>query len=843
MAVGPNHIIGVVNSQFRISDKQGNTIVTVDANSWYRTVLENPSTFDPKVIYDHYDNRWVMVWLHADKVKSESYFLISVSDDEDPTGVWYNWALPSHQNGNTLSGNWGDYQGVGFDSEALYITSNQFPFTEGGSNYTKLRIIDKRDLYISGQPGEVKWNDIWDFKYPGSSYSAFGVRPTRMYSESDAFYLVITGRYITNSSVGVFKITNPLTDFKMESTAVPVVAYSQPVDPEQLGGGDKPLENFGSRLCNEPIFHNGGLYFACETNFNDKIGIKFVVLDEDLTVVKDMVYGNAEHHHFYPAIAVNKNDNVLLTFSRSSANEYVGAYYTILQGNNWEPIGTIPIMEGKGNYVKTFSGDRNRWGDYMGAWVDPIYQENFWLYTQYAEKSNSWAVWTAGIRPISDTPFLYMVNNKCEFGEIEINNSSNQKSVMIFNAGNNPLEISQINSSDKAFKAHLDKSLPISLLKGDTLVVKIDFHPTEHKEYSSTINIVSNDETISDDLIEVKGTGYKVIPALENKLYAVTGSASTGGGVLLSLDKENAQATEIGSSGISAFAGLTINPNNGYLIGVEKSVNGNLIKLSSIDGHGYLLTQPLVPVIALAYTTNGDLFAISKENEIYQLDSETFDTTYIATIPVNVNAMTFDLNDNMLIVSKDSGLKGKIYSVSASGDTSLYADTKIAQKFEGLTIDDKGVIYASYGTMFKYSQIISYDPSTDITTEIGASNYKGIFGLLYVRNGFTSVESDISIVPNDFVLKQNYPNPFNPSTRIEFSVPVSGNAKLSIYNVVGERIAVLLNKSLQAGRHTVEWNAAGNNLNLSSGVYLYRLDFKGSNGKSFTESKKMMLVK
>ena len=54
---------------------------------------------------------------------------MSVSDDEDPNGIWFNWALPSNLNGSAPSENWGDYEGVGFNDRAVFITSNQFNFS------------------------------------------------------------------------------------------------------------------------------------------------------------------------------------------------------------------------------------------------------------------------------------------------------------------------------------------------------------------------------------------------------------------------------------------------------------------------------------------------------------------------------------------------------------------------------------------------------------------------------------------------------------------------------------------------------------------------------------------
>ena len=95
------------------------------------------------------------------------------------------------------------------------------------------------------------------------------------------------------------------------------------------------------------------------------------------------------------------------------------------------------------------------------------------------------------------------------------------------------------------------------------------------------------------------------------------------------------------------------------------------------------------------------------------------------------------------------------------------------------------------------------------------------------------VEDDINN-PLTFDLAQNYPNPFNPSTNIKFSVPEAGNVKLSVYNLVGEEVAVLVNGFSQAGTFEATFDAS----NLSTGVYLYKLQSTNS-----VQTKKMMLLK
>jgi hypothetical protein len=106
------------------------------------------------------------------------------------------------------------------------------------------------------------------------------------------------------------------------------------------------------------------------------------------------------------------------------------------------------------------------------------------------------------------------------------------------------------------------------------------------------------------------------------------------------------------------------------------------------------------------------------------------------------------------------------------------------------------------------------------------------FGVNIVN--FVGIQPVKNTTPAVYLLEQNYPNPFNPTTSISYSIPKAGNVKLTVFDVLGRDVAVLVNEFKTAGSYTIEFNAS----EFSSGVYFYRIE-----AGDFKDVKKMTLVK
>ncbi|MFI5144453.1 MAG: T9SS type A sorting domain-containing protein, partial [Ignavibacteria bacterium] len=112
---------------------------------------------------------------------------------------------------------------------------------------------------------------------------------------------------------------------------------------------------------------------------------------------------------------------------------------------------------------------------------------------------------------------------------------------------------------------------------------------------------------------------------------------------------------------------------------------------------------------------------------------------------------------------------------------------------------------------------------------VGAGNIAQWNGL-----SVTGIHKPNGTVADNYSLSQNYPNPFNPSTKIKYQIPNQENVKLTVYDILGNEVATLVNEKQSAGTHEISWNAA----NVSSGVYLYKIT-----AGSYSDTRRMSLIK
>lgn len=166
----------------------------------------------------------------------------------------------------------------------------------------------------------------------------------------------------------------------------------------------------------------------------------------------------------------------------------------------------------------------------------------------------------------------------------------------------------------------------------------------------------------------------------------------------------------------------------------------------------------------------------------------------------------------------------------------------------GLTWSQPVEIETDAATDFRYPSVAKYNPPGEVNvvyqkdSEPGSGAVDGDApvteaSLLFAKlnhDGVLSTDDNPQPKPSAYRLEQNYPNPFNPSTVIQFSLPKAGRVEITVYDLLGRQVSVLLNERKPAGSHQVTFNANG----IASGIYFYRM-----RAGSFAETKKMVFLR
>jgi hypothetical protein len=275
---------------------------------------------------------------------------------------------------------------------------------------------------------------------------------------------------------------------------------------------------------------------------------------------------------------------------------------------------------------------------------------------------------------------------------------------------------------------------------------------------------------------------------------------------------------------------------------------GKLYKSTNGGGSWSAMTPLINGVISLAIdtrNTNYLYYGTDWDGNLYESKDGgiTWDTTgltnqgMIEDIEINPNTSSIiyaSTNMDGFFVSTDSG---KTWAAENNGLTIPIAIGKI-QIFVSDSITNI-YIRAFLSGIYLLNNNLDWEKvgfDSDYVSTIYLFNYKlyaGTIEGIYVSDLITSVNKNYEI-SKSFYLYQNYPNPFNPATIINYDIPKAGYVTLKIYDILGREVAALVNQNLNAGLHTINWDAS----RFASGIYIYQL-----RAGNFISTKKMLYLK
>ena len=440
-AAGPTHVVNVVNSSIQWYTKAGVRENHQSLKSFFSSAVNPPltNTFDPKVIYDHYLNRFVVLTMErveaAGATPNQSRVYLAVSDDSDPNGTWYFLTLLTEETIDPDGAGpaaprqcWADFPGLAVDSEAVYFTTNMFGHNNqpgaGIFQGQRLWIMAKVPWYTGGAPVANRFDPAAQANANplGEGAVATTMQPTQMYGDTPGgvgTYLIangVTSGAGVNRLIQIIQVDNPLSAtptftgyFSQWGTNVTADSGAGFPGAPQLGT-TRTIATNDRRFSQHGVFRDGLLYCASSTlppvgsgPNAGQVTARYYVLnptvlnngtfavnpppqDQGLIGGEEIAAGT---HTFFPTVAVDGKGNMAVGFAASGPGIYPGAYYTMRLVDDapgtTRPAGTL--RAGLDYYVRAFSTSMtvtSRWGDYTGISVDPADDSTFWVYNEYA---------------------------------------------------------------------------------------------------------------------------------------------------------------------------------------------------------------------------------------------------------------------------------------------------------------------------------------------------------------------------------------------------------------------------------------------------------------------------
>ena len=396
-AVGPSHVVTMLNSQVRIQGKDGSEVSTVTLASFWSAGVGSSNLSDPHVLYDVQAGRWIAD-ITIDPDTNSARIGVAVSATSDPTGVW---RFLTYLSPDTTV--FPDYPQLGFNNKWIVVSGNIFKTTSHGGTFqgSAFWAIDKAAAMLSsGTVTATRFN-------PGYDGTNHGFTEQPMISEDPCYTLwfMESGAYSSGSTqlIRISNLTGPTASPVWNVNAgspftgtgfFPVVNNFKALPNGATQKGSTHTIDNGDARASGAVYRNGSVWFANSgglpaSGTANRTAIFWYQINPRSTspiTQSGIIDPGANSHVTYPSIAVNKLNSACIGFTHSDTSRFAEAAYAVRQVG--DPAGTTQgialLKAGQGAYFKTFGGGRNRWGDFSNTVVDPSDSLSFWTIQEYA---------------------------------------------------------------------------------------------------------------------------------------------------------------------------------------------------------------------------------------------------------------------------------------------------------------------------------------------------------------------------------------------------------------------------------------------------------------------------
>jgi hypothetical protein len=404
-AVGPNHIVEMNNTTFRVYDKHtGRRLSASGPESFWSLALgfSISSNVDPRVVYDPTADRWYATMIDNNDLATQR-ILLGVSKGSDPTPIansstrgWRAFALDGDPTSQPNT-HYPDYPVLGFDADTVIL--NRRLFNIQGSTAPAgwvVNVFPKTDL-LAAIPTIAR----------ASNFSTLlPITQKEMPLQSP---VIDTGPSDGRSSLYGITVADGIKRYEVvhgsdgstisTEMRIPTPPFEPGPDAVQKGTTLK-ISNFpgsgsGRSIFQSALTQQGNHVWGAHTvKVGSRSGVRWYDIDESTNaIVQSGTITDAGLDLIDPSMAVNQFGDVVIGFTASGQNKYASAYAVV--GDTIDGITTfgalMQLKEGKGTWYDGDEGDpRNRWGDYSTTVVDPSDPYHFWTFQEFTTATNTW---------------------------------------------------------------------------------------------------------------------------------------------------------------------------------------------------------------------------------------------------------------------------------------------------------------------------------------------------------------------------------------------------------------------------------------------------------------------
>jgi hypothetical protein len=376
LAVGPNHIVAVVNVDMEFFQKDGtSTSGNIPLEAWFNT---NGFVFDPIALYDQKAQRFVVATIEHD-ITHNNYFNIAVSDDDDPNGTWYKYRFDVSSICGLI-----DFPNLGVSDDAYFLISDCFGNPQGNN----IHVMAKAPM-LSG--GAVSLTSI------KTTSSIISNGATRNYDDGT---LYAASTFAAGSPfLKLYSVEDPTGTATLRDYNLNVGSFSGPPDAQQQGTSNR-VDTLDHRMKNG-VVRDGYLYLCHSVDNGGAAKVRWYKINLNgwpgggSPTLTDSGYVDPGSgiHTWFGDINVDANGTMAIAYNRSSSIEYISV------GRTWREAGDIAgtLRDYTEMQVSDSPETGSRWGDYAGLEEDPADPGTFWSHHEY--RTSSWRTWIGRFTP------------------------------------------------------------------------------------------------------------------------------------------------------------------------------------------------------------------------------------------------------------------------------------------------------------------------------------------------------------------------------------------------------------------------------------------------------------